>query len=241
MPTQATTTRRSPKKTTDVKQTKNPAPSVSPEIQIYNLDGSVKESIAVPSDIFAATINKPLVAQYVRVYLTNQRQGTVSTKSRGEVVGTTKKIYRQKGTGGARHGSKKAPIFVGGGVAFGPKPRDFALKITKKQRVLALVSSISSQFKNKNIIVLVEDVSALEPKTSKLFTVFKALKVQNENILFVAANEYGRNLNLASRNMKNVTLARTNNINAYEVLNAQKIIFTEKSLSSFIEKFKHAV
>ena len=115
-------------------------------IDVFDIKGKNVGSISLPESIFKAKVNPQVVAQAVRVYLANQRQGTSSTKTRGEVQGSTRKIYRQKGTGRARHGSIRAPIFVHGGVAFGPKPRDFSLKIPSKIKQQALFSAFSSKF-----------------------------------------------------------------------------------------------
>src|SRR3989338_10897476 len=115
------------KKTTTVKKT-------SPSLVIYNIEGKEEKTIELPKDIFSVSANPSLLAQAVRVYLVNQRQGNVKVKTRSEVIGSTRKIYRQKGTGKARHGAIKAPIFVGGGVAHGPKQKDYNLKFNKKMR-----------------------------------------------------------------------------------------------------------
>jgi large subunit ribosomal protein L4 len=110
--------------------------------------------IDFPKEMFESIENKPLLAQAVRVYLANQRQGNASTKTRGEVHGTTKKVYKQKGTGRARHGAKKAPIFVGGGIAGGPKPRDYSLKLNKQQKKIALICALTLKRNEKKLFVL---------------------------------------------------------------------------------------
>ena len=125
-------------------------------LSVYGIDGKEQKTIELPKDVFAATENKSLLAQAVRVYLVNQRQGNVKVKTRSEVIGSTRKIYRQKGTGKARHGAIKAPIFVGGGVAHGPKQKEYNLKFNKKEKKLALYGALSSKLKEKKIFGLDE-------------------------------------------------------------------------------------
>ena len=135
--------------------------------EVFDLYGKFVEKIQFPKEIFGAKENPKLVSQAVRVYLNNQRRGTASTKSRGEVRISTRKIWRQKGLGRARHGAKSAPIFVGGGVAFGPKPRDFSLNLNKKMRKAALFAVLSSKQKDGEIRVL-KNLEKIEPKTKNV-------------------------------------------------------------------------
>src|ERR1035437_1581049 len=138
---------------------------------VYDLKGVVSGSIELPAEIFGAKINKTLMTQAVRVYLANKRRGTLSTKSRGDVKISTRKIYRQKGTGRARHGAASAPIFVGGGVAFGPRPRDYSLKLNQKARRLALFSALTTKLKNGEIKI-VKGLEKIEPKTKLMAQAF---------------------------------------------------------------------
>ena len=141
---------------------------------VYNTQGKVVSKIGLPKEVFGAKVNNSLMAQAVRVYLANQRMGTASTKNRGEITGSTKKIWRQKGTGRARHGSRKAPIFVGGGVAFGPRTRDYSLKIPKKMKKAALFSALSFRQNNREIKV-VTGLENISPKTKFMAQVIKKL------------------------------------------------------------------
>src|SRR5882724_11511103 len=158
------------KKTTEEKVKKEATDVVSKSdkktlaLDVYGLDGKVAEKVTVPAAIFGEKVNKTLLAQAVRVYLANKRQGNASTKTRGEVDGSTRKIYRQKGTGKARHGSVRAPIFVHGGVVFGPKPRDFSLSLPKKMKRKALFSALSAKLQGKELIV-VSSLETITPKT----------------------------------------------------------------------------
>ena len=124
------------------------------KVTVVGIDGASKGSMTLPEAVFGAKPNKALIAQAVRVYLANQRQGNAATKTRGEVIGTTKKIYRQKGTGRARHGAAKAPIFVGGGVAHGPHPHDFSMEFPKKMKQKALISALSEKTQAGSIKVV---------------------------------------------------------------------------------------
>lgn len=197
------------------------------QVQVYTITGTKKGKVRLPKDLFGQKPNPKLLAQYVRVYLVRQRKGTASTKTRGQVSLTTAKWYRQKGTGRARHGARSAPIFVGGGVAHGPKPRDFALKISKKMRKKALVSALSAKAKEGRIL-LVDGSQKFEPKTKKIADLLKKLKIDGARILLVHADE--ENLVRASRNLPNVQPRQAHGLNSYEVLNAGYLILTKLAL-----------
>ena len=208
---------------------------------VFSLNGKVVDFINLPKEIFGVEVNKTLVNQYVRVYLANQRRGTLKTKSRGEIKLSTRKIYRQKGTGRARHGAASAPIFVGGGVAFGPKPRDFSLKLSKKMKKIALSSSLSAKVKEGGIRV-VTGFSKIEPKTKNMTTVMKSLDLGNKNkkvLIIVSANLNKGNENIvkAARNIKGVTITSTDVLNTYDVLRNPKILFMKEAVDSLKESF----
>jgi large subunit ribosomal protein L4 len=200
---------------------------------VLDLKGKVIESIDLPKEIFGAKVNKVLLAQAVRVFLANQRKGTHSTKTRGEVEGSSAKIYRQKGTGRARHGSKRAPIFVKGGVVFGPKPRDYSLKLPKKMRRLALFSSLTSKNTEGKIIIL-SGLEKIEAKTNKMVDVIKNLKIEEKNrkILLVTPDTINafENVFKAGRNIKGVNIISAKMLNTYEVLNAKTLLFMKSSI-----------
>ncbi|NMB84534.1 50S ribosomal protein L4 [Candidatus Roizmanbacteria bacterium] len=205
----------------------------------YDIKGNEEKKIALPEKIFGQKVNKSLIAQYVKVFLANQRQGTVSTKTRGEVTGSTRKIYRQKGTGRARHGDIKAPIFVGGGIAFGPKPRDFSLKINKKQARLALSSSLSEKLKEKAIFGLGSDFLKMDkPKTSTLYRFLKTKNLENNrNLLIISAKDKNNSLSLSARNLAKMIVTPAHSLNAYFVLKSRNILVTEDALSELISRF----
>ncbi|MBI4999647.1 50S ribosomal protein L4 [Candidatus Gottesmanbacteria bacterium] len=211
---------------------------------VLDAEGKVVGEIDLPKEIFAAQINEKLLAQAVRVYLANQRQGTVSTKTRGEVAGSTRKIYRQKGTGRARHGSRKAPIFVGGGIIFGPKPRDFSLKFPKKMKKAAFLSALASKFKDKDILV-VSGLAKLKPKTAEMIKTLKSLKIAMDDgkltfpTLLVTTGDQ-ENLVLACRNIQNLFLSPFNLLHPYLLLSHQKIIFSKEAIEKFSDLWKPA-
>ena len=206
---------------------------------VYDVKGKVAESINLPAEIFGVKINKTLMTQAVRVYLANQRRGTLSTKSRGEVKISTRKIYRQKGTGRARHGAASAPIFVGGGIAFGPKPRDFSLKLNQNMKRVALFSALTSKLKDGEIKV-VTGLEKIEPKTKKMVDVIDKLELNGKNaqvLLIMPSGNENVNIVKAGRNIKGITVTSANLINTYEVLVNKRILFMKSSIDSLKETF----
>lgn len=205
---------------------------------IMGQGGQVLGKINLPGEIFNAEINQPLMAQAVRVYLANQRSGTSSTKTRGEVQGSTRKIYRQKGTGRARHGGIRAPIFVGGGIAFGPNPRDLSLHLPKKMRRRALFSALSAKCTDHKVIIT--DAFDLQ-KTKDMQKALVALNVVNkkkkaDKVLFVIAPQYEQ-VQRAARNLSGIDLAQAAHLNTYEVLRSKYIIFMKDSVDVIKKTF----
>lgn len=209
-------------------------------LSIYGIDGKKQKTVSLPSEVFAAKVNPSLLAQSVRVYLVNQRQGNVKVKTRSEVVGSTKKIYRQKGTGKARHGAIKAPIFVGGGVAHGPKQKDYNLKFNKKERKQALYGALSSKLSEGKIYGLDEKALTMEPKTKTVVNFLKELKLSGKNNLVILNKISGKNnLVLAVRNVSNMSFVDVNSLNPYLVLKSSSLIFVENALEVFENKSKN--
>ncbi len=211
-------------------------------IDVYNTKGEKTGKIQLPKEIFGAKISEPLMAQAVRVYLANKRKARAKTKRRGEIRGSTRKIYRQKGTGRARHGDRYAPIFVGGGMAHGPTGKEnFQLKMPKKMRRRALFSALASQLKEKNIIVL-EGLEKIKPKTKTMVKIMQNLKLKMKNgklkekasLIIPKPLE---NIIRAARNMANLKLTSANLLNTYEVLNGGKLILTKESIKTLKETF----
>lgn len=224
-------------KKTPKKINKDKEKSVSLKVPLLGLDGDKKGFIKLPKEIFQVEVKPVLIAQYVRVYLANQRQGTVSTKTRGEVSGSTRKIYRQKGTGGARHGDIKAPIFVGGGVAHGPKPRDFSLKINKKQKRKILFAALTLKNKQGKLLVVEDNILDIEPKTKKGEAMIKELlkSDKKEKITIVLPKMRKKNLILAVRNIPRVNFLSIENLNPFEILKSNYLIFLQSALEKLIK------
>ncbi len=204
------------------------------EIKILKSDG--KESgrkIKLVENIFNIQPNDHAIYLDIKHHLANQRQGTSKTKERAEVTGSTKKIKRQKGTGTARAGTIKSPIFKGGGRAFGPRPHDYGFKLNKKIKALAKKSALSYKAKNDSIRIL-EDFSLDNPKTREFYQILKNLSADHQKTLLVIP-ENNKNIALSSRNIKNSKVVMVNNLNTYEVLHADKILFFEGSMSKIEE------
>lgn len=205
---------------------------------VYDLKGKVVGKMSLSKEIFGAKINKSLMAQAVRVYLANQRRGTASTKTRGEVTGSTRKIYRQKGTGRARHGSVRAPIFVHGGVVFGPKPRDYSLNFPKKMRKAALFSALSAKLKAGEIKIL-KGLEKIEPKTKIMVKTLDSLSVATKKrraLLVTPKNTSG--VWRATRNIAGVELTLVNQLNTYQVLRSGVLLFMSESIEAMQKSLK---
>lgn len=226
----------SEKKAQKTEKAAAPVVKKSISLEVYGLDGKVTK-MSVSAEMFGAAVNKQLLAQAVRVYLANQRQGTVSTKTRGEVEGSTRKIYRQKGTGRARHGSVRAPIFVKGGVVFGPKPRDYSLSLTKKMKRKALFSALSQKVSDKALVV-VSGFSALDPKTKQFVAALSKLPVeQTKTSILVVVPAKAENVIRAVRNIPGVSYISANKINTYAVLQKKKVLVMQEAVSELEKIF----
>jgi len=207
---------------------------------VYDTKGLSADTITLPKEIFDAKVNNPLMAQAVRVYLANQRRGTVKTKSRGEVKISTRKIYRQKGTGRARHGAASAPIFVGGGVAFGPRQRDYSLSLNQKMKKAALFSALTTKL-NSGEIKIVKGFEKLEPKTKLMAGAFNSLALGEKKmkVLFVTPKPTKdfEGVVKSARNIKGVSILAANLLNTYEVLKSKNIVLMKESVDSLVETF----
>jgi len=216
-----------------------PNKSVSMNASVFDIKGKVAGRMELPAEIFGAKINDSLMSQAVRVYLANQRQGTSKTQDRGEVDRTTKKIYQQKGTGRARHGSRRAPIFVGGGRVFGPTPRDLSLSISKKMKTLALFSALSSKLKDSEIKII-QGLETIEPKTKLMAEVLKNLEIKDASKILLVMSKPGKeleNVYRAGRNIKGVEIVSANSLNAYRVLDNKMIILMKEAVNGLKSTF----
>ncbi len=199
------------------------------KLDILNAKGEkTGRSIELADNVFAIEPNEHVVYLAVKAYLANQRQGTHKTKERWEVNRTTKKFKKQKGTGGARVGSLKNPMFRGGGRTFGPKPHEYNLKVNKKVSLLARRSALSSKAKDGNLIV-VEEIQLETPRTRDFLAVLKNLSIDNNKALFVTS-EANTNLYLSGRNLQNTRLVRAQDLNTYDILRSQKLVLSEQSV-----------
>ncbi|WP_299103692.1 50S ribosomal protein L4 [uncultured Tenacibaculum sp.] len=184
--------------------------------------------VELSSEVFGIEPNNHAVYLDVKQYLANQRQGTHKSKERAEITGSTRKIKKQKGTGTARAGSIKSPVFRGGGRIFGPRPRNYSFKLNKNLKRLARKSALSIQAKDNNLVV-VEDFNFEAPKTKEFVNVLKALGLDAKKSLFVVAEE-NKNVYLSSRNLQGSKVVNATGINTYNVLNAGKVVISESTL-----------
>ncbi|PID68747.1 MAG: 50S ribosomal protein L4 [Flavobacteriia bacterium] len=204
------------------------------KIPIFNIEGKdTGKTVELSDDIFGIEPNEHAIYLDVKQYLANQRQGTHKAKERGEIAGSTRKIKRQKGTGTARAGSIKSPVFVGGGRVFGPRPRSYSFKLNKNTKRLARKSALSLAAKNDGIVV-VQNFDFEQPKTKEFKAVLKALNIEDKKSLFVL-DEQNNNVYLSARNLKGVKIVNNSSVSTYNVMNAQKIVFFEGALEGFQE------
>lgn len=198
--------------------------------KVVDTTGKAAGSVLLPKEYFGVKPNNQLIAQAVRIYLANQRVGHAATKTRGMVEGSTRKIYKQKGTGRARHGAIRAPIFVGGGIVFGPQPRDYSLKFPKKLKHAALASALSKQFTDGNIIV-VSGLFDMKPKT-KLMAEALTLVGAVKRSLLVISKDAGM-VARAARNIAGVDIIPVTDLHTYGVVTHPKVVFMKEALSGF--------
>lgn len=199
------------------------------KLDILNIEGkSTGRSIELSDEVFGVEPNEHAVYLAVKQYHANQRQGTHSSKGRSEVAGSTKKLKRQKGTGTARAGDIKSPVFRGGGRLFGPKPRNYGFKLNRKLKSLAKKSALSSKAAEGNIMVI-EDFTFDAPKTREFTNVLKNLSLTDSKVLFVTA-DHDKSLYLSGRNVKAAKVMEARDISTYDVLNARKVVLSESSI-----------
>lgn len=204
-------------------------------VTVYKLDGSESGTVELPDEIFGIEPSITVIHQVVKAFLANQRQGNASTKTRSEVGVTKSKPFRQKGTGRARAGSANSPLWVGGGVAFGPKPRDYEQRVNRKMRRLGLKSAYSIKAMEDKIKV-VEDFTLDAPLTKSVAGMLNALGLTESKTVFLIAGS-DRNLYLSSRNIPKVRLESAENANTYMVMNSDVILFTRTA----VEKVKEVL
>ena len=207
------------------------------QVDILNIKGEkTGRSVDLPDEIFAVEPNNHVIYLAVKQYLAAQRQGTAKVKTRLEVKGSSKKLHRQKGTGGSRKGNIRNPLYKGGGSIFGPKPRDYDFKLNYKVKGLAKVSALSTKVKENSLLV-VEDVKLETPKTKEVAGMLKSLKADNKKVL-VLTGEQNDNFQLSFRNLPNVTGYQFNDMNTYDIVNSNVVVLTESAVKSIVEDVK---
>jgi large subunit ribosomal protein L4 len=201
------------------------------ELTVVNTTGQeTGKKVKLNAKVFGIEPNDHAIYLDVKQFLANQRQGTHKSKERAEINRTTKKLKRQKGTGGARAGSMKSPLFVGGGRVFGPRPRDYSFKLNKKLKHIACLSALSYKAKDKNIIVL-EDFNLEAPKTKSYTEILKNLNLSDKKVLMVLP-QHDKNIYLSSRNIERNKVTTASELNTYDVLNAQNLVLVHSSVAA---------
>ena len=207
------------------------------EVSVYNIKGEdTGKKIALSDSVFGIEPNDHAIYLDVKQYLANQRQGTHKTKGRSEVAGSTRKLGRQNGGGGARPGDIKSPVRVGGGRIFGPTPRDYSFKLNKKLKQLARKSALSYKAKN-NLITVVDQLDFAAPKTKEMIALTQSLKLDDKKSLFILANG-NKNVYLSARNLPKVQVVTASELNTYIVLNSNALVLTEESVAAIEQIFK---
>ncbi|MBK6284552.1 MAG: 50S ribosomal protein L4 [Draconibacterium sp.] len=207
------------------------------ELSVLNKEGKeTGRKVTLSDQIFGVEPNDHAIYLDVKQYMANQRQGTSKSKERGEISGSTRKIKKQKGTGGARAGSIKSPTFRGGGTIFGPRPRNYDFKLNKKVKHLARKSALTYKATENSILVL-EDFNLEAPKTREIVAIRTNLQIADKKSLFVLPVE-NNSIYLSSRNLKDVSVVTASELNTYQILNAKTIVILEGSVSKIEEAFK---
>jgi large subunit ribosomal protein L4 len=206
------------------------------EVNVVNISGKeTGAKVQLPESVFGVTPSDHAIYLDVKQYLANQRQGTHKSKQRNEIAGSTRKLYKQKGTGGARAGSIKSPLFNGGGRVFGPQPRDYSFKLNKKLKSLARKSALSYKAQDNNILVL-EDFTFDTVKTKNYVSLVNALSLTGQKTLLVLPAQ-DNNIYLSSRNIQKVKVITADQLNTYDVLNCGKLLLTANTVKTLEEAF----
>ena len=207
------------------------------KIDVLDIKGQkTGRSVELPADIFGIEPNEHAVYLAVKQYLAHQRQGTHKSKERSEMSGSTRKLFNQKGTGGARRGDINSPLLYGGARVFGPKPHEYNIKLNKKVRQLARKSAFSTKAAAGSIVVI-EDFNFATPKTKEFLNVIKNLGIESSRRAVVVTPEYNDALLKSSRNIKRVSLARASDLNTYQIMHTQTLVLSEGSIAKIQEMF----
>lgn len=204
------------------------------ELVVLNIKGeNTGKKVSLSDQIFSIEPNDHAIYLDVKQNLANKRQGTSKSKERNEISGSTRKLHKQKGTGGSRKGSIKNPLFRGGGTIFGPQPRDYSFKLNKKVKKLARMSALSYKAKENSIIVL-EDFTFDSPKTKQFIDILKNLKISEKKSLMVFS-ELNKNVYLSSRNLRGSNVLKASDLNTYDILNSKYLVISESSVKQIEE------
>lgn len=209
-------------------------------LPIYNTSGKEIDKLDLDNKVFDGKVNSAVIYQAVLNYRANTRQGTAATKTRGEVSGGGKKPWRQKGTGRARVGSIRSPLWRGGGIIFGPHPRDFTYLLPKKIRVAALKSSLNAKL-NENNIIMLDAIAVEQPKTKEVMKILSGLKHEIPNLnskILLLSDKFDEPLKRAAANIPFLEISLAKDTNAYQVLNAKKVIITKEGLKQLVNRLK---
>lgn len=204
------------------------------EIKLLNIEGQEIGTVKLDDQVFNQDVNQPLIWENVTVTLRNQRRGLAKTKCRAEIRGGGRKPWRQKGTGMARHGSTRSPIWRKGGVVFGPKPRDYSTAIPKKKRIRALISALSSKARDQHVVVL-DGLKLESPKTKVLSGILRKIKLAGEKTL-LGLDVMDRNIKLAGQNIPRLQLKRIDDINCHDVMAATRVLLTKTGLEKLEQR-----
>jgi large subunit ribosomal protein L4 len=205
------------------------------KVDVLNIEGKkTGRTVELPEEIFGTEPNDHVIYLAVKQYLAAQRQGTHKVKTRAEVKGASRKLHRQKGTGGSRKGNIRNPLYKGGGTVFGPKPHSYDIKLNRKVKDLAKISALSHKAKN-NAILIIEDITLAEPRTSEFANIMSNIEVAGKKTLFVIP-EYNDNVQLSFRNIPTVNGILLSDLNTYNVVNADVVVLTESAAKIFTEE-----
>ena len=205
------------------------------QLDILNIKGEKSgRTIDLPEEIFGAEPNDHVIYLAVKQYLAAQRQGTHKVKTRAEVKGSSKKLHKQKGTGGSRKGNLRNPLYKGGGTVFGPKPHGYDIKLNRKVKDLAKISALSYKAK-ENSILIIEDINLETPKTKQFADVLKVLNINGKKACFIIP-DYNDNVYRSLRNVPSVCGTLLSDINTYDIVNANVLVFTESAAKIFVEE-----
>ncbi len=205
-------------------------------MNVYNESGENVGQIELASEIMETPINRDVLHQVVVMHLANKRSGTASTKGRSEVSGTGRKLFRQKGTGMARAGSRRSPLRVGGGVAFGPKPRDYGYKVPKKLRRMAIKCAIADKFQNDNVLA-VDAINIDSPKTKQLIDIMGKFGISRDEKILIVLDTPNENVLYSARNIPRVSVCVWDSLNTYDILWHDRLLITQKALEKIEDRF----